>query len=193
MRDELDKLLRSAQMPERSPGYWEHFPKRVVALLVGTDCRAHQRRLTQSSAVRAVRVAAPARLARRSSPTIWAAAGLATACVLIALLLRPHRPAPTDYAKLYREITGLFPNQVRAIVEDERGVHLLLSEKPNVPSSPPLLVRVCEPQQCRSVITFSGQRVRLNGQTVEVLADGRGKVLVVGERSVVHPTEARTL
>jgi hypothetical protein len=123
----------------------------------------------------------------------WWLAGISAACVLIAVLLRLPRQAPTDYAKLYWEISGMFPNQVRAIVEDERGVHLLLSEKPNVPSSPALLVRVCEPQQCRSVITFSGQRVRLNGETVEVLADGRGDVLVVGERSIVRPTEARTL
>ena len=82
---------------------------------------------------------------------------------------------------------------MRAIVKDERGVRLVLADKPDVPASPPLLVRLCQPQRCRSVITFSGQQVRLDGETIEVLADGHGKVLVVGERSVVQPTEARAL
>jgi hypothetical protein len=170
MSNRLNELLTSARVPERSPGYWEHFPKRVVARL---DDRSRL----------------------ETAPTkLWWMAGLATAClVVVILLLRPQRETPTHYAKLYREVAGMFPNQVRAIVEDERGVHLELAEKPEVPTSPPLLVRICQPQRCRSVITFSGQRVSLDGDSVEVLADGRGKVLVVGEHSVIQPTEARAL
>jgi len=165
----LDDILKSARVPERMPGYWEHFPKRVTSHI-------------------GVVAASPRNL-------WWWAIGFATACLLIGLgiSLRPQRETTTDYAKLYREVAAMFPHQVRAIVADENGVRLVLADKANVPASPPLLVRLCQPQRCRSVITFSGQRVRLNGETVEVLADGRGEVLVVGERSVLHPTEARAL
>ncbi len=170
MNDDLDGLLKSARVPEPSPGYWEHFPKAVMSLLVGTDRRA-------------VRVAATPRLARRSSPTIVWAAGLATACLLVGVgfWLKSKRRAETDYAKLYQEITALFPNQVRAIVVGETGVQLVLADKPTVPSDRPLLVNICEAKRCRQIITFSGQQVQVGDRKFEVLQDGHGHVLVVGD------------
>lgn len=169
MNDELDKLLKQAKVPERSLGYWEHFPKRVI---VNLDSRLE------------------------AAPFGWRwAVGVAAACLVLGLIFWPRsQPTPrTDYAALYRQIAGMFPGQVRAIVKDETGVHLVLSETADVPASRPLFVKLCRPASCREMVTFSGQCVQLNDQTVEVLVDGHGGVHVIGDRSIEQPTEARAL
>ena len=163
----LDKLLRDVRVPERAEGYWENFPKRVTAQIVGGS--------------RSVATAPPWHS--------WAwGVGLATACLVLALgiglSLKPRHPAGPNYTKLYREIEAMFPNQVRAIAVDQQGVRLDLADKPDVPTSSPLLVNVCRERQCRAFITFSGQQIRVNGESWEVLADGKGNVFVVGKRSV---------
>ena len=74
------------------------------------------------------------------------------------------------------------------------GVKLDLSDKPDVPSSSPLRVDVCHNQQCRTYITFSGQRIPVNAENWDVLSDGVGHVLVVGRTSsgrVRNPRAAR--
>jgi hypothetical protein len=162
----LDELLKGVRMPERSPGYWETFPKRVTAQLPDQSLRSG--------------IGDPTR--------IWWAVGLTGICCLIVLgavlWFRPRRPAEPNYAKLYREIEAMFPNQIRAITVDQQGVRLSLSDKPNVPTTSPLRVNVCRQQQCRTFITFSGQQIRVNGEILDVLADGEGDVFIVGQRSV---------
>jgi hypothetical protein len=163
----LDELLKRVEVPNHSPGYWEAFPKRVTAQIVGGS---------RSVATAALRPS-------------WAwGFALATACLGITLgvglWLLARRPAGPKYAKLYREIEAMFPNQVRAIAVDQQGVRLDLADKPDVPASSPLLVNVCRGRQCRAFITFSGQQIRVNGENWEVLADGKGGVFVVGKRSV---------
>lgn len=161
---QFDDMLKSARVPDRSAGYWENFPRRVATQLAAR---------TQS------KTTASTGLIRRWG---W---GLALACtVLIASIgLWMHRPAANarpNYAKLYREIETMFPNQVRAIVVESGAVKLDLSERPDIPSSSPLRVDVCHNQQCRTYITFSGQRIRVNTESWDVLSDGVGHVLVVG-------------
>ena len=163
----LDELLKRLQMPERSAGYWEAFPKRVT------------RQIGEGS---------------RSAGTVplrhawaWRFAVVMACLVLvlgIGLWLRTRRPTEPNYAKLYREIEAMFPNQVRAIAVEQNGVRLDLADKPNVPTSSPLLVNICRERQCRAFITFSGQQIRVNGEHWDVLSDGQGEVFVVGKRSV---------
>ncbi|MGD0651536.1 MAG: hypothetical protein ABSA97_10425 [Verrucomicrobiia bacterium] len=162
----LDELLKAVRVPERSPGYWENFPKRVTAQL-----------------------AAGTRIDATTARHSWAwRFGVGTVCLILALgvglWLKTRRPAEPNYAKLYREIEAMFPNQVRAIAMDKQGVRLDLADKPDVPASAPLLVNVCRERQCRAFITFSGQQIRVNGESWDVLANGQGDVLVVGKRSV---------
>ncbi|MCG3147462.1 MAG: hypothetical protein PCFJNLEI_00902 [Verrucomicrobiae bacterium] len=172
MKSDLDKLLKSGRVPERSLGYWEHFPKRVIRHLTATATR---------------------------DPRHWGAwaMSLAGAGVLAGIFLflpsRPPAPTPVAYGRLYREITALFPNQVQAIVVDEHGVKLELSETANVPRSQPLLVNACNPAGCRHVITFSGQQVKINGDTWDVLVNGQNEVVVAGRSTDRYQIEARTL
>jgi hypothetical protein len=161
----LDDLLKTVRVPERSPGYWENFPKRVTTRLAdGTR---------------------PAAIVMRLRTWMWRTAGAVAGLALgVGMWLMAHRPAQPNYAKIYHEIEAMFPNQVQAIVVDQHGVRVDLADKPDVPSSPPLLVNVCKARQCRAFITFSGQQIRVNGERLDVLTDGKGEVFVVGKRSV---------
>ena len=164
MSDELDKLMKNARVPERSPGYWENFPKRGTA-----------RWSTSAQPVMAPSTDAPHRWA-------WVlASAFAVLILCFGFWMRSRiTTAQPNYAKLYHEIEGMFPNQVRTIVVESGAVKLDLSERPDVPSSSPLRVDVCHNQQCRTYITFSGQRIRVNAENWDVLSDGVGHVLVVG-------------
>jgi hypothetical protein len=161
---QFDDLLKSARVPERSQGYWDSFPKRVAV-------RLSEKRPTGETL-------------STSSLRLW---GFGLVTVVMALILcvglwmrGRHVSAEPNYAKLYREIESMFPNQVRAIVVESGGVKLDLSDRPDVPSSSPLRVDVCHNQQCRTYITFSGQRIPVNKESWDVLSDGVGHVLVVG-------------
>src|ERR1700722_10688138 len=149
---QFDEQLKSARVPERSEGYWEAFPKRV-AVRLSEEPRAGEAPST-------------------SSLRLWGF-GLASAVAVLILcvsLWMRERLVSTgpNYAKLYREIESMFPNQVRAIVVESDGVKLDLSDKPDVPSSSPLRVDVCHNQQCGTYITFSGQRILVNKESGDV-------------------------
>jgi hypothetical protein len=91
--------------------------------------------------------------------------------------------------KLIRETLAMFPNRVRAIVQDERGINLVLSDNDDVPVSPPLYVRICDGEHCSSLVTFSGQEIQIAGQKVTVLADAHGGVILAGQHFMWSDTE----
>jgi hypothetical protein len=173
MNDELNKMLNTTKVPERSPGYWEHFPKRVSTAIAGrpgTDATTPSR------------------------GWLWAA-GLVTAGLAVALGVWFHSrpPVAVDYAKIYREVAALFPNQVQSIIADAHGVRVVLAETPDVPASPPLLVEACNPAGCRHVITFSGQQIKINGDAWDVLVNAQNQVLVAGRTTDRYRISARKL
>jgi len=164
----LDDVLKASLVPDRSTGYWENFPKRVIA---------------QLSTASQTRTTAPA-----NSICLWGwelAGACAVLMVCLSLWMKSEfNTAQPNYTKLYHEIESMFPNQVRAIVVESSGVKLELSDKPDIPSSSPLRVDVCHDRQCRTYITFSGQQIRVNDENWDVLSDGVGHVLVVGPNVV---------
>ncbi len=171
---ELDKLLQSVPVPEREAEFWQDFPKSVT------------RRLAQ---VRSSSFSLPA---RHRIPALAWAVGLATACIVLGFALgfwkgRDAGPSVKELAamhKYYREITSLFPNQVRAIVIDENGPRLTLADTAEVPPSPPVYLKIFKANDCQRFITFSGQQVPVNGDLCDVLTDSQGHVLVVGRQLV---------
>jgi hypothetical protein len=171
--DELDKLLKTAPAPERPADYWAEFPRSVT------------RRLNQA---RSSRFSRPTH--RRVSVLAWGL-GLAAACILVGFFFGLWRGRTASEAqqvvalqKLFREVASLFPNQIQAIIIDERGPRLVLSEKPNVPLSDPLLVKICKAKSCESIITFSGQQIWVNGEVFDVLTDGAGGVILAGRKTL---------
>lgn len=171
---ELDKLLHSAPVPEREVEYWEQFPGSVT------------RRLAQAQH------SGSRRPAPRTSPLLLWGIGLATACIMIGFVVgwwKGHQSglqaAPVAaMQKYYREIEALFPQQVRAIILDETGPHLLLADKANVPVSSPVLLTIQKRTGVQSVVTFSGQQIPVNGELCDVLTDADGHILLIGTKLV---------
>lgn len=179
--DELNELLRAAAVPERPPEYWESFPQTIARQL---PTRAASGAAVPPSAVRQA-----SRLANPPSHT-WAwGLGLATACLLLGFFGGFRRANATAFSaaelaqsrKIYHELAALFPDCLQTVLLDGRGSQLVLATEPQPPGAEPLLVQICHAGICRGFITFSGQRVALNGETFEILADARGNVLVLGD------------
>ncbi|HEX5397782.1 MAG TPA: hypothetical protein VFY06_01895 [Verrucomicrobiae bacterium] len=172
-RRELESILKRARVPEISEDSLEMFPRQTAARLK----RGEPQELR----------------ARKFAPRFGWAFGLA-ACIVVAFAIghwsgrMTARPVTTPDSlasmKLIRETLAMFPNQVRAIVEDEHGIHLVLSDKPDVPASAPIYVQISDGKQSTSLVTFSGQDVQIAGQQVTVLADGNGGVILAGQHFV---------
>ena len=193
---ELREVLKRAQVPDRGADYWARFPGRVsseierrrqkaraegTADAPGGDVTGAGNVWSRWSALRSL----------RANPSF--ALGLAAFCVLISLALGSWkgRPAPAagpslaEVRKYFHEIAALFPHQLQAIVFDPQGAHLVLAPEPNLPASPPVYLKICGPSGgCQRVLTFSGQQIRVNGDICDVLADGQGRVLLVGQKLV---------
>lgn len=181
--DDLDRILRTASVPERPAADWERFPERVV-----TEARRRRER-DQQHAKEAPEPRIWEVLASRSwlRPALAAAAaivGLAGAVTIVSWKNHPAIPDSelAEVRKYYREITDLFPNQLRVIAFEPHGARLMLADQPNVPPSQPIYIKVRTPRGCQAFLTFSGQQIQVNGDTCDVMLDGRGNVMLVGPR-----------
>lgn len=201
---DLDRLLKTAQVPERAADYWEEFPVGVIrALRQREDVKQSRRQRF-----------APFR------PVLALGAGLAVVCLAICLGIGfwkgsrgagartasiGHSPdqdqspleggsvvGVAEAQKLYREIIQLFPNQVREIIFDQNGPHLLLADRADVPSFSPLFVRICGPKECQHIVTFSGQQIRINGETVDVLVGPKDEIILAGAAALWSSTRAES-
>ena len=184
MKDrELNELLKSARTPERPEDYWRNFPRRVTSKLHWQP-----------------RAAASAQLRRLDAFLTWGL-GLATVCVAVMVVFHQKRSdngsvasqTPTistndeqlaEAKKCYGEFKALFANQLAAVVIDQKGPRMILADKANLPDSTPLYLHVCSASGCVAYVTFSGQRIPVNGESCEVLTDGQDHVMLVGKDHV---------
>lgn len=175
---ELDALLKQARQPEIPEESKELFPRRVVARLKCSKPR------TVTS--------------RHFFPRLAWAFGLAVVVVIAFGMGHWHgRREANNHAvndslanlKLIQETLTLFPHRLRAIVQDEHGLNLVLSDTEDVPASAPLYVRICDGQHCTSLVTFSGQEIQIGSQKVTVLADANGGIILTGNHFVWSNTE----
>jgi hypothetical protein len=167
---ELEKKLKAAREPVLDADYQEAFPRLVLAGL----CTAPQRQMPPE----------------RSWLPRFALGLAATACLVVAFAAghwSGHRESPgaTDAladAKLVHETLAMFPHRVRAIVKDEHGLNLVLSDREDVPASTPIYVRICEGDRCSSLVTFSGQEIQIAGQKLTVLSQADGGIILEGNK-----------
>jgi hypothetical protein len=168
---QLDQKLKAAREPALPANYTEDFPRSVLASL------SNQR---------------ASRLAPHTSPA-WLprlAWGFCAALLVAGAFVFGRWHAHTEVAKasvlenvrVVRETLALFPNQVRAIVDDGSGPKLVLADRAEVPSSPPLFVKICDGKNCATLVTFSGQEIQVGGQKFTVLAAGSGEVILEGKQ-----------
>jgi hypothetical protein len=212
---ELNEVLKRAAVPERGADYWERFPSQVTAVIERRRQDARAEKSTHASVAAVVEGGAAwawvsAFRSLVSKPAF--AFGIAAVCLTLGFVLgfwRGQRspsydPQLAEAQQYFREIQGLFPRQLQAIVFDQQGAHLVLAQEPNLPVSPPLYLKICGPAGCQRFVTFSGQQIRINGEVCDVLSDHQGNVLVVGRqllwsgskpgtRSGQYQVEARTL
>jgi hypothetical protein len=175
---ELNQLLKKARVPERTPEFWAQFPRRVTA-------RLHWKP--------AIKSAEPARWFPRLA---WGL-GMA-ACVLAVFFIghwRGHNDALAENGllqneKVIKEMLATFPNRVRGVIQDEHGLNVVLSEEDNVPLSTPLWVQICDGKHCATVVTFSGQQIRIGQRDVTVLSDASGKIILAGDNFLWSNGEA---
>jgi hypothetical protein len=166
---ELNRILKSAKVPERTEEFWSRFPRRVTT-------RLHWKPALKGNAGRFWRLG-------------WAVA-IVTACLVIAFVAgqrRGHEGTAVaengllQNGKVLQETIAMFPNRVKAIVQDEHGINLVLSDKEDVPASTPLWVKICDGKSCAAMITFSGQEIKMGGRELTVLADAHGKIILAGD------------
>jgi len=173
---DLEKKLKAARVPARDEDYWESFPRLVLAKLRTAP--------VESS------------FERHWWPRLAWGGSIAFACLLVGFAIGHWhgRMEKNDSfvllqnRKMLREVLTLFPNRVRAIVQDKHGLQLVLSDQPDVPASTPLWVKICDGKQCASLVTFSGQELEIAGQKVTVLADAQGGIILEGSRFVWSST-----
>ena len=186
---ELEQILKSAPVPDRPGAYWDQFPQRVMAQ------------------TNWLRTRADAGASQPQTKPFWlryrfrfatVGLGLAISGLLLVFVLGSRQgrqlsitePQLAAARKYFQEIETLFPGQVQAIVFDQQGPHLVLAEHSNVPASSPLYLRVCGPKGCQSYVTFSGQQIRINGETCDVLLDHQDNVLLIGQDWVLSTAQA---
>ncbi len=177
MKDsELNKLLRSVHPPERSPEERLEFPGEVVRKL--------SRPVRQSSGVGGI----------GSLRISLIGIGFALVCLFFGFLVGrlPEKQLEVsvvavntpDYGKLFKEVALLFPDRLRGVVVRGNEVELLLAEQPERPASNPLLVEICQNGRCRTVLTFSGQKLEIDGHSIEVLTGADNRLIVLADSQV---------
>lgn len=178
MKDgDLNKLLRTVKVPERSAEERAEFPQEVVRQL---SRPGHQQ---QEGA------------GNRWSLPLWAL-GFATVCLVIGFIVgRMPEKSPAlqsavpkmnavEYAKLFKEVATLFPDRLRGVVVRNGEMELILADQPERAMTTPLLVEFCQNGRCRTVITFSGQKLDIDGHTIEVLTGTNDRVIVLADNQV---------
>jgi hypothetical protein len=177
---ELKHLLEAAKCPERTEDYWQSFPSQV------------SRRLRVRPAP--VSYARMGRFWHQS----WKAAlavGTITAGLFVALqLLSPRKNSELQIRVLgesYRKLASLFPNELKGLVMEAGQFRLQLAEHADVPTSPPLFIRLCDPSasKCVLAITFSGQEIELFGRRYEALANGRDEIMLLSHEGLLRPKQ----
>jgi hypothetical protein len=176
----LNELLRAVEPPQRNVLYWESFPARVHAQLA----RPTPRKEVVTGNWRAL----------RTWGLRFATVALIIGLFLVMKITQPARSRDRDLRVLrncYRETAGLFSGQLKALRIEAGTFKLDLSERPDVPNSVPLFVRACNNSRCSVAVTFSGQQIELLGQKFEVLADGRGGIMLLTAQGVVSAENPR--
>lgn len=184
---ELKQLLQQSQVPSPDQAGWARFTGQVMENV----------RATSSASARPV----GRERVNIAWPWVWGTA-IAAICLLIGFgtgfwkgktsLTETEQIAAMQ--KYFREIQTLFPHQVRAVAYDDKGASILLSDAANVPVASPVYLEIKGARGTRRYVTFSGEKIQINGEECEVLESAAGHIMLVGKHFLWtenQPTNAR--
>ena len=124
------------------------------------------------------------RLRRRLWPTLAAAACL----VLAATVISRTRSTPPNhqakavsedkYAIILREVSIVFPRQIKAIFADGAELEIELSDAPLSGKEQAVLIEIGERETFRAVITYVGQTVQIGHSRISVSANRDGSLVI---------------
>lgn len=133
---------------------------------------------------------------RQHQPSRWVWRSVAAAAILALGIFVGHymgrgqQPAqlagqPSSHddeaATILREVSALFPGQIRAIERDESGLQLVLADQPREQQGAGVVIEVMEDGQFRQIITFDGQQIELMGRFMNVETSPDGRVRLKGK------------
>lgn len=212
--DELDQQLRRIPVPPRDPDYWQNFPETVTQRIASEAKALHPpaarptsertphdraswnwRVLIPTTAAAVIIIVAAVVWLNRPGPNSIdpsAAGSMARQFPTKAgspdALSTDETDPQAALLKVYQEVAQLFPGRLEAIVLGQEGPQLQLSEKADVPASPPVFVRLCGPTApCTTAVSFSGQTVHLDSGDFEVLTSGADEVFLLARGRVLTP------
>lgn len=128
------------------------------------------------------------KITRRLWPPLAAAACLAFA--LISLSPRAQKSPKEQsaisledkYALILREVSALFPQQVKAITTDGGELQIALSDVPLPEGAQAVVIEACGNGGCTVIITYVGQTVEIGRQQVTVQAAENGAIIIKGQQ-----------
>jgi hypothetical protein len=185
--NELDQLLRKIPVPQWDEQHWKDFPEAVT------------RRIKSGSNHGIPWQSTGLTEARRQWAWVWGG-GLSTVAAMLLLfhLWKGTAPANEQLEQLricFQQVAPLFPKQLEAVILTADGVQLQLSDRPVVPDSPALFLRVCPASNktsgsCTTAVSFSGRKIQLAGREFEILVNGKGEIFLLAEDGVWVPGHA---
>lgn len=115
----------------------------------------------------------------------------AAACVALAVLSFTNSVPPStapdplvvkedSAAVILREVTLLFPDQVRAIVHDKGRIEVDLLEGPPARKGPAVVLELNDRGEMQQIITYIGQTIKIRGRSVTILMGAHGQILIEG-------------
>lgn len=124
---------------------------------------------------------------RRLRQRLWPVLA-AAACLTFALTLFPRprstparqatAPAVDKYALILREVSAVFPRQIKAIFSNGSDLQIALADEQLPNSDQAVVIEVCENGDCTTVITYVGQSLEIGQHRVTVRADENGGIVI---------------
>ncbi|MCH7228024.1 hypothetical protein [Haloferula sp. A504] len=182
---ERDAMNADPSEPDRQPE--ENLPPEwleALRTLPSERCRLSAETEVAIAAIAGERLAVIRRGAWRRC---WRPALAAAACV-VGFLVLFNRPDPEpkvttvkpedEYALILREVSAVFPRQVKAIVAGGPELEIDLADQPLSGPKQAVVVEVCEEKGCKTVITYVGQTFEIGSHRLTVRADESGAIIV---------------
>lgn len=113
----------------------------------------------------------------------------AAACAIFALawMVKPDSPPPVasvperpDYSLILKEVSLLFPGQLRSIATDGRELSIELIDEPVNEERQAIVIQLNDHEKITGVITYIGQTVEIDEREFTVRIDAKGQIIIDG-------------